>query len=139
MNRIGRITLAVAGALTLGLASVTQAQVVMRNSVSIAQNSHQGNGIDVLSQEVEKGTNGRIIIKNFFAGSLGISEEEAAEYLATFEGSCQSACWFWEQNNLNRFADAGDIRGLTRAINGGYIGLEDRIKHYEHALHVMGV
>jgi putative chitinase len=75
----------------------------------------------------------------FFAGSLGISEEEAAEYLATFEGATQSACWFWEQNNLNRFADAGDIKGLTRAINGGYIGLEDRIHHYEHALHVMGV
>jgi tripartite ATP-independent transporter DctP family solute receptor len=78
MNRIGRITLAVAGALTLGLASVTHAQVVMRNSVSIAQNSHQGNGIDVLSQEVEKGTKGRIIIKNFFSGSLG-GERESIE------------------------------------------------------------
>ena len=75
----------------------------------------------------------------FFAGSMSISEADAAEYLATFEGACQSACWFWEQNNLNRFADAGDIKGLTRAINGGYIGLEDRISHYEHALHVMGV
>jgi putative chitinase len=75
----------------------------------------------------------------FFAGSLNIPVEEAAEYLSTFEGAAQSACWFWEQNNLNRFADAGDIRGLTRAINGGYIGLEDRIKHYDHALHVMGV
>jgi tripartite ATP-independent transporter DctP family solute receptor len=57
---------------------VTQAQVVMRNSVSIAQNSHQGNGIDVLSQEVEKGTKGRIIIKNFFSGSLG-GERESIE------------------------------------------------------------
>ena len=75
----------------------------------------------------------------FFAGSLGISVEEAAEYLATFEGAAQSACWFWEQNNLNRFADANDVRGLTRAINGGFIGLEDRIKHTNHALHVMGV
>ena len=78
MNRIGRITLAVAGALTLGLASVTHAQVVMRNSVSIAQNSHQGNGLDVLSQEVEKATKGRIIIKNFFSGSLG-GERESIE------------------------------------------------------------
>ncbi len=78
MNRIGRISLAVAGALSLGLASVTHAQVVMRNSVSIAQNSHQGNGIDVLSQEVEKGTKGRIIIKNFFSGSLG-GERESIE------------------------------------------------------------
>ena len=75
----------------------------------------------------------------FFAGSLGIPVEEAAEYLATFEGAAQSACFFWEQNNLNRFADANDVKGLTRAINGGQIGLEDRIKHTNHALHVMGV
>ena len=74
----------------------------------------------------------------FFAGSLDISVEEASEYLATFEGSAQSACWFWEQNKLNRFADANDTKGLTRAINGGYIGLEDRIKHTEHALHILG-
>jgi putative chitinase len=74
----------------------------------------------------------------FFAGSLDISVEEAAEYLATFEGAAQSACWYWEQNNLNRFADANDTKGLTRAINGGYIGLEDRISHTEHALHVLG-
>ena len=74
----------------------------------------------------------------FFAGSLDISVEEASEYLATFEGAAQSACWFWEQNNLNRFADANDVKGLTRAINGGYIGLEDRMKHTEHALHILG-
>ena len=75
---------------------------------------------------------------SWFAASLDIPVEEAAEYLQTFEGAAQSACWFWETNNLNRFADAGDIKGLTKAINGGFIGLEDRIKHYEHALHVMG-
>ena len=74
----------------------------------------------------------------FFAGSLGISVEDAADYLATFEGAAQSACWYWEQNNLNRFADANDAKGLTRAINGGYLGLEDRIKHTQHALHVLG-
>jgi len=74
----------------------------------------------------------------FFAGSLGIPVEEAADYLSTFEGAAQSACFYWEQNNLNRFADANDVKGLTRAINGGYLGLEDRIKHTQHALHVLG-
>jgi putative chitinase len=73
-----------------------------------------------------------------FADSIGTSVEEASEYLSTFEGATQSACWFWESNNLNRFADVGDIKGLTKAINGGYIGLDDRIKHYNHALHVLG-
>ncbi len=74
----------------------------------------------------------------WFAASLGISPEEATEYLGTFEGAAQSACWFWETNKLNQWADAGDIVTLTKRINGGTIGLEDRIKHYEHALHVLG-
>jgi putative chitinase len=75
----------------------------------------------------------------FFAGSLGITVEEASEYLQTFEGAAQSACWFWETNNLNKVADVGDIIKMTKIINGGTIGLDDRIKHFEHALHVFGV
>jgi len=75
----------------------------------------------------------------WFAESLEITPEEASEFLATFEGAAQSACWFWESNNLNQWADKGDIVTLTKRINGGTIGLEDRIKHYEHALHVLGV
>lgn len=74
----------------------------------------------------------------FFAASLEIPIEEAAEYLETFEGAVQSACFFWEQNNLNQWADKGDILTLTKRINGGTIGLEDRIKHYNHALHIFG-
>lgn len=73
----------------------------------------------------------------FFAGSLGIPVEQAADYLATFEGAAQSACFFWEQNNLNRFADVNDVKGLTRAINGGENGLADRESHTRHALHVL--
>ena len=74
----------------------------------------------------------------WFSASLEISPEEAAEYMQTFEGAAQSACWFWETNNLNQWADRGDILTLTKRINGGTIGLEDRIKHYEHATHVLG-
>ena len=74
-----------------------------------------------------------------FADSLEMTPEDVPEYLATFEGAAQSACWFWESNNLNQWADKGDIVTLTKRINGGTIGLEDRIKHYEHALHVLGV
>jgi putative chitinase len=75
---------------------------------------------------------------SWFAASLEISPDEASAYLETFEGAAQSACWFWESNNLNTEADAGDIKKMTKKINGGYIGLDDRIKHYEHALHVLG-
>ena len=73
-----------------------------------------------------------------YAQSLEISVEEAGEHLTTFEGCVQSAAWFWEANSLNRWADNGDILTLTKRINGGTIGLEDRIKHYNHALHVLG-
>jgi len=74
---------------------------------------------------------------SWFAASLQISPEEASEYMETFEGAAQSACWFWESNNLNQWADKQDILTLTKRINGGTLGLEDRKKHYEHCLHVL--
>jgi putative chitinase len=70
----------------------------------------------------------------WFGASLDLTPEQASEYLETFEGAAQSACWFWETNKLNRFVDGNDFKGLTRAINGGYIGLADREHHYEIAL-----
>lgn len=74
----------------------------------------------------------------WFASSLEITPEQAAEYLETFEGAAQSACWFWETNKLNRHVDANDFKALTKAINGGYIGLADREHHYEVALSMFG-
>jgi putative chitinase len=72
-----------------------------------------------------------------FADSIETPVEELPEFLATFEGAIQSACWFWEANNLNQWADSSDMLTLTKRINGGTIGLEDRIKHYNHAIHVL--
>jgi len=71
-----------------------------------------------------------------FAESIEIAVEEVPALLETFEGAVKSACWFWKTNNLNQYADAGDILTMTKRINGGTIGLEDRIKHYNHALEV---
>jgi putative chitinase len=73
-----------------------------------------------------------------FAESIETPVEQLPEYLGTFEGAVQSACWFWETNGLNQFADAGDILTLTKRINGGTIGLEERTQHYQHAIHVLG-
>ena len=70
----------------------------------------------------------------WFAASLEITPQEAAEYTQTFEGAAQSACWFWETNKLNALADAGDFVTMTKRINGGTIGLADREHHYEIAL-----
>ena len=73
-----------------------------------------------------------------FAESIETPVEQLPEYLGTFEGAVQSACWFWETNGLNQFADAGDILTLTKRINGGTLGLEERTRHYQHACHVLG-
>jgi len=64
--------------LALAALAPASAQVAMRNSISIGQNSHQGVGIDVFAKEVEKRTNGRYKIQNFYSGSLG-GERESIE------------------------------------------------------------
>jgi putative chitinase len=48
--------------------------------------------------------------------------------LTTPEGAIESAAWFWANNGLNELADTDDITKVTKRINGGYIGLDDRIK-----------
>jgi putative chitinase len=73
-----------------------------------------------------------------FADSVQMPLEDVPAYLQTFEGAVQSACWFWESNNLNQYADSGDILTMTKRINGGTIGLADRQAHYNHALQVFG-
>jgi putative chitinase len=45
--------------------------------------------------------------------------------------AARSAGWFWKANNLSAFADVGDIKGMTKKINGGYIGVEQRQALYD--------
>jgi putative chitinase len=73
-----------------------------------------------------------------FADSIGEDIDNLPAYLETFEGCVQSACWFWEANNLNQYADLGDILTMTKRINGGTLGKEDRTARYNHCLQVMG-
>ena len=68
-----------------------------------------------------------------FGKDIGMTADEAAAYVRTPEGALESAGWFWKKNNLNRFADADDIVGMTKAINGGTIGLADRQARYARA------
>jgi putative chitinase len=73
-----------------------------------------------------------------FADSVEMSIDDVPAYLATFEGAVQSACYFWETNNLNSIADTGDIDHVSKIINGGTLGLEERRQHYQKALQVLG-
>jgi len=72
-----------------------------------------------------------------FADSIGQSIDEAVAYTETLAGAIESACWFWNKNNLNQYADSADLVTLTKRINGGTIGLDDRVKHYNHNIEVL--
>lgn len=71
--------------------------------------------------------------KNYtlFGESIGLTAEEAARYCETKSGAFESACWFWNVNNINLYCDSNDIVGMTKRINGGTHGLTDRRARYE--------
>ncbi|MDO8608861.1 MAG: glycoside hydrolase family 19 protein [Phaeospirillum sp.] len=71
--------------------------------------------------------------------ALGIGLVHAPEMLEQPSPAARSAGWFWHSNGLNRFADARDIEIITRRINGGLTGLEDRKAHYARACAAMEV
>lgn len=68
---------------------------------------------------------------------LGIDLLTTPEALERTKAATNSALWFWKSRNLNRFADANDIRGMTKAINGGYNGLDERTHYYLRAKKVL--
>lgn len=65
--------------------------------------------------------------------STGLPLVDQPELLEQPEGAVLSAVWFWEYNRLNHFADTNDFRELTRRINGGYIGLPERMQYFASA------
>ena len=51
----------------------------------------------------------------------------------------KTACWYWSVNNLNKYADVDDIKTITKRINGGYNGLDDRTKILNTAKKVLDI
>jgi len=75
----------------------------------------------------------------FHAGkALGVDLVMDPDSVATPKFAALTAGWFWSTHNLNAPADALDYTKVTKIINGGTIGLDDRIKHVQMALAVLG-
>jgi putative chitinase len=72
-----------------------------------------------------------------FGKTVNMTAEQAVDYLTTKKGAFESACWFWKTSNLARAADVDDILLMTRIVNGGTIGLEDRRIRYENAKKIL--
>lgn len=60
------------------------------------------------------------------------------EEVAKFDWAFLCAVWYWNSRNLNRFAEKDDVRAVTKSINGGYNGLDDRILYLNRAKKVFG-
>jgi len=105
--------------------------------------SRMGNG-DTDSGEGYK-FRGRGVIQltgknNYTAFGEAIDEsnlDKVIKYLETKSGALESACWYWNSRNINKAADEGDIVKMTKLVNGGTIGLEDRKHHYAKAMEIL--
>jgi putative chitinase len=73
-----------------------------------------------------------------FGKTVDMTAEEAVAYVSTAKGAVESACWFWDTAKLNAIADAGDIVRMSKKINGGTIGLDDRTRRWNKALAILG-
>lgn len=72
-----------------------------------------------------------------FAAVLDMSLDSCVIYMETPEGACSSAGWFWDTNQLNDYCDSGDFITLTKRINGGTNGIDDRRRVYDQAISLL--
>ena len=70
--------------------------------------------------------------------SIGVDLIGNPDRLLDPEYATLSAGWFWNKKGLNSLADSGDIETMTKRINGGLIGLDDRKAKIAKALSVLG-
>jgi len=70
--------------------------------------------------------------------ALGLALITNPELLAMPRGAALSAGWFWNKHGLNELADAKDFETMTKRINGGTLGLDDRIAKINKALEILG-
>ena len=69
--------------------------------------------------------------------ALGVDFVKQPDLVATPKYAALTAGWFWSTHDCNNLAEKADWTALTKKINGGVIGLADRIKHIDQALAVL--
>ena len=76
---------------------------------------------------------------NFYhAGkACGVDFVMNPDLVRTPQYAAMTAGWFWATHKCNEVAESKDWRKLTKIINGGDLGLDDRIFHTQHALAVL--
>ncbi|HIA18774.1 MAG TPA: hypothetical protein EYN70_05035 [Planctomycetaceae bacterium] len=69
--------------------------------------------------------------------ALGLDLENDPALAANPATGMRIAGWFWDSRNLNTLVDQGDFQGITRRINGGLNGWENRLGYYQRALEIL--
>jgi len=69
--------------------------------------------------------------------ALNMDFIHSPDYVLVPKYAALTAGWYWNKRQLNKEADAKDYTGMTKKINGGTIGLDDRIAHIKHAQEVL--
>jgi len=73
------------------------------------------------------------------SAALGFDYETTPDMVSRPVHASAVSGWFWKANNINRHADAGDYRAVTKAINGGYTGYDDRLARFRAGAAVMNL
>lgn len=69
--------------------------------------------------------------------ALGVDFIMEPDLVSTPKYAAMTAGWFWNTHKINQYADVQDWIMMTKKINGGTIGLDDRIKHIMQALQIL--
>lgn len=129
-----------------------------RQAAFIAQCAHESGELRYL-REISDGSNyeGRADLGNFQPGdghrylgrgllqvtgrtnylavgtALGLDLINHPELLEVPANACLSAAWFWKTHGLNELADTDSFGAITKRINGGYTGLDQRLSYWLRA------
>ena len=125
--------------------TITDGQICERNPEKIANRvyaSRMGNGDEESGEGYAYRGRGLIQLtgkSNYEAcgKALDVDLIENPDLVATPQYAALSAGWFWNKNKLNAYADKGDMEGLTKKINGGTHGIEDRVTRTQLAIDVL--
>jgi putative chitinase len=126
-------------------ATIGDGQICERNPEKIANKvyaSRMGNGDEESGEGYAYRGRGLIQLtgkSNYEAcgKALGVDLIDNPDLVATPQYAALSAGWFWNKNKLNAYADKGDMEGLTKKINGGTHGIEDRVARTQAAIDVL--
>jgi putative chitinase len=66
-----------------------------------------------------------------FSNASGVDAVNRPELVELPDAASLSAGWFWDTRHLNNYADAQDVLGMTKRVNGGTNGIGDRQEHYK--------